>query len=95
MTLKEIIQLVDPLSPQEKTELVDYLVKLPTPMPELHTGTMNVDALLPIFRDMRVEMGNEAFADMLDDMNTDYIEPFDENEFDIRFISSIPMSLPI
>jgi hypothetical protein len=83
MTLKEIIQLVDQLSPEEKNELVAYLVQLPKQTPALHAGTMDIDALLPIFRDMRSEMGNEAFEEMLEDMNMDYIEPFDENEFDI------------
>lgn len=83
MTLKEILHLVDQLSPEEKNELVDYLVKTPVQHDELKAGTMDIDALLPVFRAMRTDMGKEAFGEMIEDMNSDYIEPIDESAFDL------------
>lgn len=79
MTLKEIIQLVDQLSPEEKNELRDYL----TPI-----ESVDINKLSPEERIRRMEEAIKAIREglsqveldeMIEAMNYEYIEHVDDD----------------
>jgi hypothetical protein len=71
MTLQELIQAVEQLTPQERRELRAYLDEHQAGPLGLMSGTMDVDMLLEAAQVMRAEMDENAFNEMIAAMNAE------------------------
>jgi len=80
LTLQEIKVVIDQLSPEDKAALQDYLAQERKTNQSVQAGKMNLDALLEAAQAIRDEMSQEDFDQMIEAMNTEYIEPLDKNE---------------
>lgn len=78
MSLQDLKDAIDQLSPEERAELLAYIYEQEQ-RPELRAGTMNVDALLEGAAAIRAEMSAADFEAMLDAMEEEYVEPLDDD----------------
>lgn len=84
MMLDELMKAVDRLSNEELRQLRDYVNQRHTDEEEeteLLTGTMNVDALMRAVDEIREGLTEAEIDEMIAAMNEEYIEPFDESEW--------------
>ena len=74
MTLADVIQAVDRLSPEERRQLRDYLDRY-----EEAPETNDLDALMRALEVIREGLTEEEFSEIEQAMNAEYIEPLDKN----------------
>jgi hypothetical protein len=82
--LDELMRAVDELSDEELRQLRDYVNQRHTSDEEdteLRAGTMNVDALMRAVDEIREGLTQQELDEMIAAMNEEYIEPFDESEW--------------
>jgi hypothetical protein len=81
VTLQDVIQVVDKLSPEELRQLRAYLDQLEgTPVPPVQDMTPEERArrLDAAFEQLREGLTQAELDEMTEAMNAEYIEPFDE-----------------
>lgn len=81
MTLNEILKAVDELSPDERRQLRDYLDQQEQPAQEHRAGTMDINALMRAVDEFREGLTEEELDEMIALMNEEYIELWDESEW--------------
>ena len=74
MTLADVIQAVDRLSPEERRQLRDYLDRY-----EEAPETNDLDALMRALEVIREGLTEEEFSEIEQAMNAEYIEQLDKN----------------
>lgn len=78
MNLSEILKAVDSLTLDERRQLRSYLERDGA---ALRAGTMDIDIFLRAAADLTDDMTDEEVKNMIDAMNEEYIEPWDESEW--------------
>lgn len=79
--LQEVMKVIDQLSPQELRELREYIEQREgtnRPVPEL-TPEERARRLDEAFEQLRAGLTQAQLDEMTEAMNTEYIEPFDED----------------
>ena len=85
MTLQEIIEAVDALSPDDMRQVRQHIEQKEhkkSQEPKLQAGTMDADALFRAFDEIRAGFTEEELDEVEEVMNAEYIEPLDESEWE-------------
>lgn len=73
MTLAEILEALPALTPDKFAQLKEQVQWLDSTR-SLRAGTVNVDVLLSAIREMKEGMDNQQVKEMVDAMNSEYVE---------------------
>ncbi len=81
MTLQELFQAVDRLSPNEQNELRNYLNRLQNDPSDVMSPAERAQRLDAAFDAFRIGLDDATLDEIVNAMNDDYIEPIGDDGF--------------